>query len=169
MRRWLRKVRGALGIAFAWAASWAVAEVAIVSGLVLVFGGPLSAGMIAALALSGAIVGFLGGLGFSAVFGALNRRRTLDEIRVGSTALLGAAAGGIVPALLSLSTIPAGLPSGVAYVMVNLAIGAIMGTATAVGLVRIARWGGPELAAGGGPDSALPPESSDEGGRAAGG
>lgn len=165
MRRWLRKIRGALGIASAWAASWAVAETLIIGGLILATGNTLPAGTLGAIALSGAGVGFLSGLAFSAVFGAINRHLTLDDIRVGPTALLGATAGGIVPALISASTIAPGLAPGV-FVLMNLAIGAVMGTATAVGIVWLARL---DLTAiEGTPESALLPTPGDHTGTAGG-
>ncbi len=165
MRRWLRKIRGALGIAFAWAASWAVAETVIVGGLVLAGGSTLPAGALGAIALSGAGVGFLSGLAFSAVFGAINRHRTLDDIRVGPTALLGAAAGGIVPALISASTIAPGLAPGV-FVLMNLFIGAMMGTATAVGIVRLVRMDATAIE--GPPESASLPTTGDDAGASGG-
>lgn len=105
------------------------------------------------------------GLAFSAVFGAINRNRTLDDIRVGPTALLGAAAGGIVPALISAGTIAPGLAPGV-FVLMNLVIGAMMGTATAVGIVRLVRL---DMAAiEGAPESASLPPTGDDAGTARG-
>ena len=105
MNQWVRRIRGAIGMALTWAAGWALAGMLIgVTSLLLpglpwdvffeVFDAPLPAL---------AVPGFFGGLFFSAVLGVAGRRRRLDELSLPRFAAWGAVAG------LLLSLFPAAL------------------------------------------------------------
>lgn len=105
MNQWVRRIRGAIGMALTWAAGWALAGMLLgVTSVLLpglpwdvffeVFDAPLPAL---------AVPGFFGGLFFSAVLGIAARRRRLDELSLPRFAAWGAVAG------LLLSLFPAAL------------------------------------------------------------
>jgi hypothetical protein len=105
VKRWLRPIRGAVGMALTWAVAWALVGLLIgVSSRLLpglpwdrffeVFDAPLPAL---------AIPGFIGGALFSAVLGIAARRRRFDELSLPRFAAWGAL-GGVL-----LSLIPAAL------------------------------------------------------------
>jgi hypothetical protein len=95
MRKWLRRIRGAVGMGLTWAVGWAVAGVLIgltsklLPGLpwdsfFKVFDAPLPAL---------AIPGFVGGALFSAVLGIAARRRRFHELSLPRFAAWGALGG----------------------------------------------------------------------------
>ena len=105
MAKWLKRIRGAVGMGLTWAVGWAVAGVMIgVMSNVLpglpwdsffnVFDAPLPAL---------AIPGFVGGALFSTVLGIAGRRRRFDELSLPRFAALGAVGG------LLLSLVPAAM------------------------------------------------------------
>ena len=113
MNKWLRRVRGAVGMGLVWAAGWAVAGLLIgVSSVLLpglpwdsffkVFDAPLPAM---------AIPGFFAGVFFSIVLGIAGRRRKFSELSVPRFAALGAA-GGVLLILFPFALVALGLASG---------------------------------------------------------
>lgn len=105
MQRWLRRIRGAVGMGLSWAIGWAAVGLLIgVSSVLLprlpwdaffaVFDAPLPAL---------GVPGFFGGALFSVVLGIAGRRRSFDELSVGRVAGWGALGG------LLLSLLPAGM------------------------------------------------------------
>lgn len=93
--KWLKRIRGAIGVGLTWAVGWAVAGVSIgVASILLpwlpwdaffkVFDAPLPAF---------AVPGFFAGVFFSIVLGIAGRRRTLRELSVGTFATWGAIGG----------------------------------------------------------------------------
>ena len=112
MGKWLRSIRGAVGMGLTWAIAWAIAGVLIgVSSRLLpflpwdsffaVFDAPLPAL---------AIPGFFGGALFSVVLGIAARRRRFDELSVPRFALWGAL-GGVLLTLFPFALIAVGLAS----------------------------------------------------------
>lgn len=93
MKKWLRRVRGAVGLGITWALCWA--PVAVLIGFIVDPDGSLDE-MWPAI---GAYPGFLGGVIFSIVLGIAARHRRLDELSVRGTAAWGALAGLIVGTL----------------------------------------------------------------------
>ena len=107
MRKWLERVRGALGMGITWAVGWALFGVLIgVASLILpglpwhyffdVFDAPLPAL---------AVPGFFGGVLFSTVLGVAGRRRRFDELSLPGVAAWGALGG------MLLSLLPAAMQS----------------------------------------------------------
>ncbi len=106
MKRWLRRIRGAVGMGLTWAAGWALVGVLIglswslglpMEWFVEVFDAPLPAL---------AVPGFFGGAVFSTVLGIAGRRRRFDELSLPGFGALGAVGGlllGLVPSLVALS------------------------------------------------------------------
>ena len=93
MKRWLRRLRGALGIG----AIWGLVGTALgtIGGLVgsVLFGVPFL-GAFVAFGLSSGLVGFLVGSGFAGLLTMIEGRRTLDALSARRVAGWGAIAGG---------------------------------------------------------------------------
>lgn len=112
MRKWLRSIRGAVGMGLTWAVAWAIAGLLIgISSRLLpflpwdsffaVFDAPLPAL---------AIPGFVGGALFSVVLGIAGRRRRFDELSVPRFAAWGAL-GGVLLTLFPFALVAVGLAS----------------------------------------------------------
>jgi hypothetical protein len=112
MKKWLRRIRGAVGMGLTWAAGWAVAGVLIgVTSKLLpglpwdfffeVFDAPLPAL---------AVPGFFGGVFFSAVLGIAGRRRRFRELSLPRFAAWGAV-GGLLLILFPFALVAVGLAS----------------------------------------------------------
>ena len=112
MTKWLRSIRGAIGMGLTWAVAWAIAGVLIgVSSRLLpflpwdsffqVFDAPLPAL---------AIPGFVGGALFSIVLGIAARRRRFEELSVPRFAAWGAL-GGVLLTLFPFTLVAVGLAS----------------------------------------------------------
>jgi hypothetical protein len=110
MNRWLRRIRGAVGMGFTWAAGWAVAGVLIgVASALLpflpwhyffdIFDAPLPAL---------AVPGFFGGMFFSLVLGIAGRGRRFRELSLRRFAAWGAA-GGLLLGLFPFALVAVGL------------------------------------------------------------
>ena len=104
MRKFLRKVRGALGIGATWAVAWA----AIFAGLAFVIGifdpdsidpgeTPLRVGAI------GGLFGFISGVAFGATLALADGRKALSKLSVGRAALWGALGTALFPLLTTVS------------------------------------------------------------------
>jgi hypothetical protein len=86
VKKWLRRIRGAIGIGLTWAAAW------LVAGLMLL----LVVGAGAAdvpFPLFFGLLGFLAGATFSGVLGILGRRRRFDQMSLPRFAGWGALGG----------------------------------------------------------------------------
>lgn len=97
LNKWLRRVRGAVGMGLTWAIVWA--PVAVLIGLIV---DPTDS-MDEMWPMIGALPGFLGGVVFSAVLGFAANRRKLSDLSIRKVALWGAGARlfvGVVPFLL---------------------------------------------------------------------
>jgi hypothetical protein len=102
MTRWLKRLRGALGMGVTWALTWAATGV-LIGATSLIVPGPFWDAVFAVFdaplpALG--VPGFVGGVLFSLVLGVAGRRR-FDELSLPRFAALGATGG------LLLSLIPA--------------------------------------------------------------
>lgn len=93
MKKWLRRIRGAVGMGLMWALVWG--PVAVLIGLMVDPDGSMDEMWVAI----GAYPGFLGGVVFSAVLAVAARHRGLDDLPLSRVALWGAAAGLIVGTL----------------------------------------------------------------------
>ena len=101
MQKWLRRIRGSIGMGLTWAAGWAIfgVMIGVVSTITPflpwdsffeVFDAPLPAL---------AVPGFFGGILFSIVLGIAGRDRKFDELSIKRFAAWGAV-GGLLLALL---------------------------------------------------------------------
>ena len=97
MKKWLRRIRGAVGIGLTWALAWAPV------GLLIMMIVDPSDSMDEPWILVGALPGFIGGVLFSAVLGIAEGRRRFDELSLSRVGVWGAAAGlllGMLPIAL---------------------------------------------------------------------
>lgn len=112
MKKWLRRIRGAIGMGLTWAFGWALTGLAIgVASLALpflpwhlffeIFDAPLPAL---------AVPGFFGGMFYSVVLGIAARRRRFDELSAPRVAAWGAL-GGLLLALFPAFMVLVGLAS----------------------------------------------------------
>ncbi len=126
MNKWLKRIRGALGIGLTWAAAWGF--VGALMGLWL--GGP---GVVGA-SLTFALSGFIGGGAFSVVLGLAGRRRTFDEMSLPRFAGLGA----LAPLLL---IVPSAFSGGVFNPggLIAVALLALLCAGSAAGSLALAR------------------------------
>jgi hypothetical protein len=74
MSKWLRRIRGALGMGLAWAMAWFTAGMVL-----LLIVGPDAADV--PFPLGFGLLGFLAGATFSGVLGIVGGRRTFDRVR----------------------------------------------------------------------------------------
>lgn len=93
MKKWLRRIRGAVGMGLTWALVWG--PVAVLIGFLVDPDGSMDEMWVAI----GAYPGFLGGVVFSVVLAIAARRRRLEDLSLARVALWGAAAGLLVGAL----------------------------------------------------------------------
>ncbi len=117
MKKWLKRIRGALGMGLTWAAVWAGvgALIPLVSGLFSVGGfAVVLFGEFVMVATYG-MLGFVGGAAFSVVLGITEGRRRFDEMSLPRFAGWGAVGG----LLLSVLTVAMGIAMGGAITLGN--------------------------------------------------
>ena len=124
MKKWLRRMRGAVGMGLVWGVAWGLCGVAIALVAKLIPGAldPSDAPLPAL-----AYPGFIGGVLFSIVLGVAGRRRRFSDLSVRQFALWGALGG------LLLSLVPAAMVAvGLAHANASLWLitGAIVGPFT---------------------------------------
>ena len=93
MRKWLRRIRGGIGIGFAWGAAWSVA------GIVLAVLTRFQAD--APFPLVFGAFGFLAGIIFSAFLALTEGRRSFDQMSIPRFAGWGAVGGLVLSALFA--------------------------------------------------------------------
>lgn len=90
MRKWTRRIRGAIGMGLTWAAAWFGAGMVMLLGLLLTTG---STGADVPYPLGFGALGFVAGVTFSGVLGLAERRRRFDQMSMPRFAAWGAAGG----------------------------------------------------------------------------
>ena len=127
MKKWLRRIRGAIGLGMIWAMAWFGAGIAL-----LLVVGPGAADV--PFPLGFAMFGFLAGVTFSGVLGIAEGRRRFDQMSLPRFAGWGAV-GGLL--LSSVFVLAAGLGGGV--LMVLGPVFALSSAACAAGSLKLAR------------------------------
>ena len=136
MNKWLKRMRGALGVGLTWAVGWG-----FVGGLLALLLGVLEPGIPGTI-LAGVVRGFLqaglvAGGTFSIALGLAGRRRSFDEMSLPLFAVLGAVAAplilGIAPVLFGTWVI-----SGPAVLVVTAVVSSL-GAASAAASLALAR------------------------------
>ena len=128
MKRWLQRLRGAVGTALVWAAGWSGAGV--VFALLGLFGS-LAPAEYAVFAGVFAMMGFISGAAFSAVLSITEGRRRFDEMSLPRFAAWGAVGG----VLLQLVMIGLGQGAGIPMIVFS----AFAGAGFASGSLALAR------------------------------
>ncbi len=93
MKKWLKRIRGAVGMGLTWAAAWS--GFAVIVAFVGVFGTLDLLDYVVFAGLFG-MVGFMGGAAFSVALGITERRRRFDEMSLRRFAFWGAVGGLLV-------------------------------------------------------------------------
>ena len=142
MKKWLRRVRAAVGIGLTWAAAWFAAGMALL--FVVGFGAadvpfPLFFGLL----------GFLAGATFSGLLGIFARRRRFEELSLPRFAGWGAVGGLLLAGVVNLVAGPGG------DLLVVLPVFAVAGAISAAGTLALARRAERQMLGGG----AAPTES----------
>jgi hypothetical protein len=127
MSKWLRRIRGAVGMGLAWAMAWFAAGMVL-----LLIVGPDAADV--PFPLGFGLLGFLAGATFSGVLGILGGRRTFDQMSIPRFAGWGAV-GGLLFAMIFV--LAAGLGGGVLLVLGP--VFALSSAASAAGSLALAR------------------------------
>lgn len=112
MNNWLRRIRGAVGMALTWAAGWAIAGLLIGAASTLLPGLPWDSffEVFDAPLPALAIPGFFGGVFSSMVLGIAGRRRRFSELSLPGFAA-GGALGGLLLILFPFALVAVGLAS----------------------------------------------------------
>ena len=130
MKGWLKRIRGAIGMGLTWAAAWFGA------GMVLL----LIVGLDAAdvpFPLGFGALGFLAGVVFSGVLGAIEGRRRFDQMSMPRFALWGAV-GGLVLSGIFVGAVAAIAGEVLPFGVLGLVF-AVAGATSAAGTLALAR------------------------------
>jgi len=133
MRKWLRRIRGAIGMGLIWALAWFGAGMALL--LVVGFGAadvpfPLGFGML----------GFFAGVTFSVVLVIAESRRRFDQMSLPRFAGWGAVGGLLLSVMFVLAV--AALAEGTTFILNLVFLGplfAVAGAGSAAGSLALAR------------------------------
>jgi len=136
MNRWLRRIRGAIGMGLAWAAAWFGGGMILLLGLVLVTG---STGADVPYPLGFGLFGFVAGVTFSGVLGLVERHRRFDQMSLRRFAGCGAV-GGLLLSAIFVSTVALAEDSAFLWNLVVVGpIFAVAGAGSAAGSLALAR------------------------------
>ena len=140
MNKWLRRIRGALGMALTWALGGALLGFGI-ELIHNVWPNPLGS-MVDIWPAVLAYPAFVGGLAFSAVLGIAGRRRRFDELSLPGFAALGAV-GGVLVSLVPGALVGLGIatPNVPVWQIIAALLGPLTlgGAAAAAGTLALAR------------------------------
>ncbi len=142
MKKWLRRIRGAVGMGLTWAAGWALVVVLMGVTTILLPGTGLDLIFAAAddeLLMAMVLPAFTGGVGFSAVLGIAGRRRRFDELSLPQFAAWGAI-GGLLLSLFPAAVMAMGAAS-VAQAAITIALVTLLSAVSASGSLMLARLG----------------------------
>ncbi len=132
MKKWLRRIRGAIGMGLTWAIAWFGA------GMVLL----LIVGVGAAdvpFPLGFGMLGFFAGATFSVVLAIVGRRRRFDQLSLPRFAGWGAVGGFLLSVMFVLAVALAGDPTLLDDLVFLGPIFAVAGAASAAGSLALAR------------------------------
>ena len=128
MKKWLQRIRGALGMGLTWAVGW-LGTLTIIEVATWGFGGPLVGNLVIFAA-----GGFVAGTAFSVALGIAGGRRRFDEMSLPRFAAWGAV-GGLVTSGLLLAIYPGPLLSS----MIVGSIVTLLSAGSAAGSLALAR------------------------------
>lgn len=132
MKKWLRRIRGAIGMGVAWGVAWFGAGMVL-----LLIVGPDAADV--PFPLGFGLLGFLAGALFSAILGVVARGRTFHQLSIPRFAGWGAAGGLLFSVLFVLAVTLSGAGSLLGELVVLGPLFAAAGAASAAGALALAR------------------------------
>ncbi len=135
MKKWLRRIRGAVGMGLTWAAAWLGVGSILNAVTAVVFGGSQG---IEGMVLY-AIAGFVVGTAFSGVLGLAEGRRNFHQMSLGRFAAWGALGG--LPLGLYMSWLNGDFAPGgsIAAALLLTAVPTLLGAGSAAGSLALAR------------------------------
>lgn len=131
MKKWLRRIRGAIGMGLTWAIAWFGA------GLVLLLVVGFGAGDVPFPLVFG-VLGFLAGVMFSGVLGIAERRRRFDQMSLPRFAVWGGIGGLLLSGIFVLAAVLGGEGLGEALLVLG-PVFALAGAGSAAGSLALAR------------------------------
>lgn len=135
MKKWLRRIRGAIGMGLTWAVAWGGAGTIVTLGFVLRTGSRPDAPFPLMLGAAG----FIAGVIFSGVLGLVDGRRRFDQMSLPRFAAWGAAGGFLLAATFVLAVSLSGDPGFLSYLMVVGPLFAVAAAGSAAGSLALAR------------------------------
>ena len=135
MKKWLRRIRGAIGMGLTWAAAWGAAGMLVTLGFLLVTGRRPDA----PFPLMFGAFGFVAGVIFSGVLGLAEGRRRFDQMSLPRFAAWGAAGGFLLSATFVLAVSLAGDPAFLWNLVVVGPVFAVAAAGSAAGSLALAR------------------------------
>jgi peptidoglycan/LPS O-acetylase OafA/YrhL len=135
MKKWLRRIRGAIGMGLTWAAAWGGAGTLVMLGFLLVTGRRPDA----PFPLMFGVFGFVAGIIFSGVLGLVEGRRRFDQMSLPRFAAWGAAGGFLLSAAFVLAVSLAGNPAFLWNLVVVGPAFAVAAAGSAAGSLALAR------------------------------
>ena len=135
MKKWLTRMRGAMGMGLAWAAAWSGAGAIVMLGFLLATGSRPDA----PFPLMFGAFGFVAGVIFSGVLGLAEGRRRFDQMSLPRFAAWGAAGGFLLSAAFVLAVSLAGDPAFLWNLVAASPIFAAAGAGSAAGSLALAR------------------------------
>ena len=135
MKKWLRRIRGAIGMGLTWAAAWGTAGMIVMLGFLLRTGSRPDA----PFPLMFGVFGFVAGVIFSGVLGLVEGRRRFDQMSLSRFAAWGAAGGFLLSATFVLAVSLNGNPGFLWNLVVVGPVFAVAAAASAAGSLALAR------------------------------
>jgi len=136
MNKWVRRIRGAIGMGLTWAAAWFGAGMVLLMGLLLVTG---STGADVPYPLGFGAFGFIAGVTFSGVLGLVEGRRRFDQMSLPRFAGWGAAGGFLLSAIFVSIVALVEDPAFLGNLVVLGPVFALAGAGSAAGTLALAR------------------------------
>jgi hypothetical protein len=135
MKKWSRRLRGAIGMGLTWAAAWGAAGSIVVLGFVLRTGSRPDA----PFPIMFAAAGFVAGLVFSGLLGLVDGRRRFDQMSLPRFAVWGAAGGFLLATTFVMAVSLSGDPGFLWNLVVVGPLFAVAGAGSAAGSLALAR------------------------------
>ena len=135
MKKWLKRLRGAIGMGLTWAAAWGGAGAIVMLEFLLVTGSRPDA----LFPLMFGAFGFVAGVIFSGVLGLVEGRRRFDQMSLPRFAAWGAAAGFLLSTTFVLAVSLAGDPAFLWNLVVVGPVFAVAAAGSAAGSLALAR------------------------------
>jgi len=136
MKRWLRRIRGAIGMGLTWAVAWFGVGMVMLLALLLTTG---STGADVPYPLGFGAFGFVAGVAFSGILGLAEGRRRFDQMSLPRFAAWGAAGGFLLSAIFVVLVAVLEDPAFLSNLVVLGPVFAVGGAGSAAGALTVAR------------------------------